>query len=113
MFFSPLKPTVLLICLGLLTACSDSPSSTGDAKPTAGTADNPAENKFAIAATVKIMAANPGLSEAKSRCVVQAITQNGQFGLGEINQMKLDKAGMASNRSDLNQAYQDALASCQ
>lgn len=108
-----LKHTVLLACLACLTACSEAPSSAVAEQPKSNTPDTPAENKFEIAATIKIMAANPSLNQEQSRCVVQAIIKSGQFGLGEINQMKLDKAGMASNRSDLNQAYQNALSSCQ
>ncbi len=103
----------IFITTGLLAACSETPSPSDNDNQTAGTPDTPAQNKFEIAATMKIMAANPGLAKEKASCVVKSIIADGKIGLGEINQMRLTKGAMDNNRDDLNQAYLSALKKCQ
>ncbi len=110
---SQLRLTLLIIVLGAVTACSEAPPATDGSKQTTGTTDLPVENKFAVAAKAKIMAANPGLNKQQADCVVKNMTEGGKIGLGEINQMKLNQATMTDNRDSLNQAYTKALSACQ
>ncbi|GJM08185.1 MAG: hypothetical protein DHS20C11_04610 [Lysobacteraceae bacterium] len=89
----------------IVVACSgEQPASAADAEMTG--------NRFFDAAATKIMAFNQGMSRTAANCAVEQMTADGSIGLGEINQMKLEAAGMADNAGRLNEAYEAALKAC-
>ena len=94
----------VLVITFVLSSCSS--DSTAEAPKETG-------NKFKDAAITKIMNANPGLPDYKAQCVVETLTKDGVYGLGEINQMKLKAVEMSENSESLNSAYWEALKKCQ
>jgi|GEM_PF-5637682 len=86
----------LYACILLLTialsSCSSDETSEAPKKST---------NKYKDAAITKIMQANPGLPDYKAQCMVEELTKDGVYGLGEINQMKLKAVEMSENKESL------------
>lgn len=96
--------TVALASLILVACSGEQPATAAD--------DGMTGNRFFDAAATKMMAFNPGMSRPTANCAVEQMTADGSIGVGEINQMKLDAAGMAENAGRLNEAYQAALKAC-
>ncbi len=92
------------LLLLLLSACAEDATSNNNqtAKP----------SKFKVAAIEKIKAAN-GISYEQASCVVESMLADDQYGLGEINQMKLTPETLSENSSGLLKAYQKATKACQ
>ncbi len=98
-----LYPGILLLTI-VLSSCSSDETSEAPKK---------SANKYKDAAITKIMQANPGLPDYKAQCMVEEITKDGVYGLGEINQMKLSGYEMSENKESLNEAYYAAMRLCQ
>ena len=101
---------VIFISIGF-SACSSDESNTSKQSSTSTDKDLTGE-RFFDSASSKVMANNPGFSQKLGNCVVKAMTADGQYGLGEINQMKLDNEHFSENASGINKAYLAALKSC-
>ena len=104
---------ILVICLSIfnLSACSEETTSTS------GTASADKDSgltgeRFVDAAATKIMLHNEGMNRKSANCVVKYITEDGQIGVGEINQMHLTSKTMPQNTGRLNKAYSAAMQAC-
>ena len=102
--------SMLLLGLALsFDACS------GGSQEVASGEDEPAAqdsgNRFYDAAVAKVQGANPGFTADQAKCVVDAMTAEGKYGLGEINSLDF-QAALAENASGLVAAYHEAVKSC-
>ena len=98
----------LLAVLISITACSKEQNNEANQKTQVVNTGN----KFKDAAINKVKQANSGFSVGQAQCVVETLTKDGVYGLGEINQMKLGADAAKQNSGKLFQAYQDALKGC-
>ena len=101
--------TITLILLFSLVSCAQE-ESTGAVAATTEKVET--GNKFKDAAINKVKQANPGFSVQQATCVIEALTKDAVYGLGEINQMNLGADAARQNSSQLFQAYQDAVKGC-
>ncbi|MCX7552284.1 hypothetical protein OS175_00210 [Marinicella sp. S1101] len=103
---------IIFICMGLilLTACGSEQAAVTEAQEVTELTTG---NKFKDAAIKKVMVYNAGMNRDQAMCVVDELTADGVYGLGEINQLKLEPGQAQENSQKLYQAYTDAVASCQ
>lgn len=101
--------TIILIFFFSLVSCAQEQS---NEEAVTSTEKVKTGNKFKDAAINKVKQANPGFSVQQASCVVETLTKEGVYGLGEINQMKLGADAAKQNSNKLFQAYQDAVQAC-
>ena len=96
----------------MLTACAEQASN--DVKTNVGveSAQPNKPSKFKVAAINKIQMANVGMSYQQATCVVDQMTIDDKYGIGEINQMKLTADTLADNASGILKTYKDAINHC-
>lgn len=108
-----MKKMLLILSVNLsifnLTSCSEENSSVANATNDSGLTGK----KFVDAAATKIMLHNAGMGRKNANCIVKYITEDGQIGVGEINQMHLTSKTMSQNATRLNKAYSAAMQACQ
>jgi PBP1b-binding outer membrane lipoprotein LpoB len=104
---------VVILAL-ILTACAEQPSNDANTKTNAGVETTQANkpSKFKVAAINKIIMANAGMSYQQATCVVDQMTVDDKYGIGEINQMKLTADTLDENASGILKTYKDALNHC-
>jgi len=105
-----LKSFVCIFYVCLLSSCS---SETEAQSSAAAPNDYMTGNKFFDAASTKFMAALPGMPRYKTNCMVETMTADGKYGIGELNQMKLKAVEMSQNSDGLVEAYYAAMKKCQ
>lgn len=98
------------ISLIILSACGSEQAAVTEAQEVA---EQTTGNKFKDAAIKKVMVYNAGMNRNQAMCVVDELTADGVYGLGEINQLKLEPGQEQENSQKLYQAYNDAVVSCQ
>ncbi len=99
------RPYLLALGVNLsLLACSGSHSADTNDEPLTG-------KRFFDSAASKFISASPGMTRRQANCMVSAMTESGEIGLGEINAMRSTENGL-SGRQSLMAAYQKAADTC-
>lgn len=103
---------MLLVFVFVTASCSED-ESPNNLQNTSKTSNNELTgNKFFDAAATKIMKHNSQMNRTQANCVVKNMTDSGEIGVGEINQMRLASDEISKNSSRLNESYNQAMESC-
>ena len=83
------RPYLLALGVNLsLLACSGSNSADTNDEPLTG-------KRFFDSAASKFISASPGMTRRQANCIVSAMTESGEIGLGEINAMRSTENGLS------------------